>query len=147
MTGPGPYYRPGGWGQPPPPPNRHRWLIVGIGVAFVAVAAGILLLAVYNTPSARGHPGYPYGFGLFGGVFFLFFLLLVLFVIVRVVFWSTRAARYGGGYGGGYGRGPGPGYYGANRPAMIARMRYARGEITREQYDQIMQDLHRPPPP
>jgi uncharacterized membrane protein len=28
---------------------------------------------------------------------------------------------------------------------MIARMRYARGEITKEQYDQIMKDLGRRP--
>jgi uncharacterized membrane protein len=28
---------------------------------------------------------------------------------------------------------------------MVARMRYARGEITKEQFDQIMQDLRREP--
>jgi uncharacterized membrane protein len=140
MGGPGPYYQPGAW--PAPPARRRPWLFIGIAIAFVAVAALILIFVLYSASTAPAHSAYPYRFGLFGGVFFLFFILIVVFFIVRVAFWSSRASRYGGGYG----RGPGPGY-GRNRPAMVARMRYARGEITREQYDQIMTDLGRHPPP
>ena len=148
MAGPGPYYppgsppgyQPGAWG--PPPRRRRPWSIIGIAITFVVIAGLILLFALYNASAAPDHRYYPYGFGLFGGVFFLFFILLIVFFIVRVAFWSSRVGRYQGGYG----RGPSSGY-GPNRPAMIARMRYARGEITREQYDQLMQDLARRPPP
>ena len=140
MSDPGPYYRPYGYG-PRRPPRRFHWLPVIIGV--VLAGAALILLLVVFFPSAFGlsTPGYPYRFG-FGGIFIAFFLLLVVFFIVRVAFWSTRTSRYGRRYGGG---GPNNENAGMNRPAMIARMRYARGEITREQYDQIMRDLGRPP--
>ena len=137
MNDPGPYYRPNGMGGRERPPGIH-WLPIVIGVVLIAVAALILLVLLY--PASFGVAAPSYRFGLFGGFFFIFFILIVLFFIVRVAFWSTRASRYGRRYG--YGQGGG---YGANRPAMIARMRYARGEITREQYDQIMKDLGRPP--
>jgi putative membrane protein len=130
----------------PPPVRRVRWGILVVGIIFVALATLVLLVVLYPSWFGLGSSTYP-RFGLFGGAFLLFFLLIVGFFIVRVAFWSTRASRYGGG-GGGYGRyGGGPGM-GANRPLYVARMRYARGEITKEQYDQIVQDLgHRPGPP
>jgi uncharacterized membrane protein len=139
MTAGSPYYRPAGT-PTGPPPRRYPWLPIAVGVAFVAAAA--VLLAILLDPSAfgLGSPGTAYRTGPFGGAFLVFFVLIVGFFIVRVLFWSTRASRYQGGYGSGRGRG-----YGGNRPAMVARMRYARGEITREQYNQIMQDLGRPP--
>ena len=139
MNDPGPYYRPPGMGYRPPP-RRIHWLPIVIGVVFVAVAALILLMLVYPASFGLTAPTSPYGFGRFGGVFALFFILIVVFFIVRVAFWSTRASRYGRRYDPDRSGGNGP-----NRPAMIARMRYARGEITREQYDQIMKDLGRHP--
>jgi uncharacterized membrane protein len=137
MNDPGPYYRPLGM-EGRPRPRRIRWLPIVIGLVFAAFATLILLILLY--PSSFGLAPSPYRFGLFGGVFFFFFILIVVFFIVRVLFWSTRVSRYGRRYG----SGP-SGEYGPNRPAMVARMRYARGEITREQYDQIMQDLARRP--
>jgi len=139
MNGPVPYGQPLGQNVP----RRRsglRWVVVGIAVVFIDIAT--LLLVIFLYPSAFGlaQPSNPYRFGPFGGFFLVFFILIVAFFIVRVLFWSMRARRYGAGGGSGYGRG-----YGANRPAMIARMRYARGEITREQYDRIMQDLGRRP--
>lgn len=142
MSGPGPYYQPPGLGVPRP--SRFRWLPVIIGVVFAGVAAVLILLLLYPGAFGVSSSSGPYRSYPFGGVFVAFFVLLIAFFIVRVAFWSTRASRYGGRrYGG---RGPGP-YSGANRPEMIARMRYARGEITREQYEQIMRDLGRPPGP
>ncbi|MCI4360731.1 MAG: hypothetical protein L3J91_03435 [Thermoplasmata archaeon] len=140
MVGPNPYYRPPGWAPRPPP--RARWWIIGVAIAFVAVAAVVLVLFLLSSAPSPGHPAYPYRVGYFGGFFFLFFLLIVAFFIVRVVLWSTRASRSYGRYGGGA-----PPGYGPDRPAMVARLRYARGEITREQYDQIMDGLGRSPPP
>ncbi len=142
MAAPPPYYRPGGLGYGYAPPRRRiRWVPIVIAGLFVVVALILLLVLLYPASfgistgsSARYYP--------FGGVLFLFFILIIGFFIVRVAFWGTRMSRYQQRYGRGNG-----GNYGMNRPAMVARMRYARGEITREQYDQIMQDLQRPPGP
>jgi uncharacterized membrane protein len=129
-----------------PPPRRVHWLPIVLGVVLAGVALLLLLVLLYPSAFGFSSSSYPDRFG-FGGIFIAFFILLVVFFIVRVAFWSTRASRYGRGYGGygGYGGGGPGGGYGANRPAMIARMRYARGEITKEQYDQIMKDLGRRP--
>ena len=140
MSG-GPYYQPAGM-RPYPPPRRVHWLPIIIGVVLAGVALVLLLVLLYPSAFGVSYPASPYRFG-FGGIFIAFFTLLVIFFVVRVAFWSTRTSRYNRRYGGN-GGGPG-GNYGANRPAMVARMRYARGEITREQYDQIMKDLGRPP--
>jgi len=136
-----PYYQPSG----PYPPDRPRpvhWLPIVIAAIFVAIA--LLFLAIIVAPGLFGlsSPTYSSRYGVFGGFFGLFFVLIIGFFIVRVVFWSTRTNRYGGRnrYGS-------PGGYGPNRPLMVARMRYARGEITSEQYHQIVQDLNRPPGP
>lgn len=141
MSGPSPYYRPAGMGYPSPPPRTH-WLPVIIGGVLAAVAIVLLLILLYPTafglPAPSGSDRYAWG----GGIFLAFFVVLILFFVVRVAFWSSRMSRYRNRYQGGP-----PGGYGANRPEMVARMRYARGEITREQYEQIMRDLGRPPGP
>ncbi len=133
MNGPGSYYRMPG-ADPRDRLRRLRRTILVVTAAFVLGAALVLLVLLDPTLFGLAAPTYPYRFGVFGGVFFVFFILIVGFFIVRVLFWSSRAARYGGRGGSG-----------PNRPAMIARMRYARGEISREQYEQIMQDLGRRP--
>jgi uncharacterized membrane protein len=139
MSDPGPYYRPPGAAYEPRS-RGIRWIPIVIGVVLAGVAALILLVLLYPSAFGLASPSSPYRYGLFGGVFFFFFLLIIIFFIVRVAFWSTRASGYGRRY-----RQYPNGGYGPNRPAMIARMRYARGEITREQYEQIMQDLNRKP--
>jgi uncharacterized membrane protein len=139
MSDPGPYYRPPGMGYRPPP-RRIHWLPIVIGAVFVAVATLILLILLYPALFGIAPSTSPYRIGPFGGVFVLFFILIVVFFIVRVAFWSTRTSRYGRRYDRDRSGG-----YGPNRPAMVARMRYARGEISREQYDQIMKDLGGPP--
>jgi len=125
-------------GYPRRPPRIH-WFPIIIGVVFAVVAIILLLVLFFPTAFGLPAPTGPYRYGL-GGFFVFFFVIIVLFFIVRVAFWSTRASRYGRRYGGGP-----PREETMNRPAMIARMRYARGEITREQYDQIMRDLARRP--
>ena len=124
-----------------PTPNRIRWFPIIIGIVFAGVAAVILLLLIFPAAFGVASPSYSYRYGPFGGVLFLFFILIVAFFIVRVAFWSTRASLYGRRSGRNYANGG----YGPNRPVMVARMRYARGEISREQYDQIIQDLGRRP--
>lgn len=139
MSGPGPYYQPPGMGYGQRPRAVH-WLPIVIGVVLAAGAALLLLVLLYPASFGLAAPSSSYRFGYFGGVFVLFFILIVVFFVVRVAFWSTRASRYGRRYGS-----DPSGGYGPNRAVMVARMRYARGEITREQYEQIIQDLGRRP--
>jgi uncharacterized membrane protein len=131
-----PYYRPEGF-EPHHRARRLRWIVTVIAVVFVGLALLLLFVALYPASFGLSSSSGP-RFGAYGGFFLFFFILIVAFFMIRVVFWSARAGRRGGG------RGPGNG---PNRPAMVARMRYARGEITREQYQQIMQDLGRGPRP
>ena len=131
-----PFYRPEGF-EPHPRARRLRWIVVIIAAVLIGLALLLLVLALY--PASFGlAPSSGIRFGAFGGFFLFFFVLVLVFFMVRVLFWSTRAGRRGGGRRDGNG---------PNRPVMVARMRYARGEITREQYQQILQDLGRGPPP
>ena len=121
-----------------PYPRRRRppwiWISVGLGVALVALLVIVLVLRV------GAGPGYAPPFVLLGGLSLTFLMLWIVFAVVRIAFWSSRARhrRMAGGR-------PGPQY-----PAVrIVRERYARGEITREQYEQFLSDLLRresPPP-
>lgn len=99
------------------------------------VAAGAVLFVIALTPGSFGlRRGalFPPGGG-FLGVFLIFWGVLLL---VRVAWWTARRRAFGGR--------PGPGF----DPAVLAaRRRYASGEITREQYQQIVSDLRRPPGP
>ena len=104
----------------------------------------------------RGFYGNPGGVDWVGSVVMMFFGLLVLVGIVLLVVWLVRAlagdrmhAPYGHRRYGGPGpemRTGGPGY-GYGQPPRVdsamaaARERYARGEITAEQLDEITRNL------
>ena len=61
---------------------------------------------------------------LFGSIWFVVFWGLVLWVVLTLV-----------------GRAGGSGARGDDSPVEIARRRYARGDITREEFEQIRRDL------
>ena len=93
--------------------------------------------------------GYGRGFGLgydmmgagwLGGLVMLFFGLLVLAGLVLLVVWAVRAV--GGGNASSHG-GPGMPGDGRDEAIAIARRRLAAGEITAEQFDEIMRALGR----
>lgn len=111
-----------------------RWIFIGIAVAIIG--AGVVFLALSLDPSAFGlsyRSFFPFGGG-FLGLFLIFWGALLL---VRIAL-RTSGRRYGGG--------PGRGM--RFDPAIAeARRRYARGEITREQFEQLVTDLRRPPGP
>jgi uncharacterized membrane protein len=107
--------------EPKPPSRALGWLLalpLGLVIGFV-----ITLLLV-----ASGH----YFFGEFVVIF------LAVFVVVFLVRFQYRQSRRN--------------YWRermqANAPARILRQRYARGEISREQFQQMMRDLRegRQPP-
>jgi putative membrane protein len=111
----------------------HRAILV-VAVVFVALALGLLvhvLFVEFGTASSPSRNGVPF-FGL--GVLGVLLILMIGFWCLRIALWSTRGPR---GYGGG-GRHPAH----QHSPAIaIARQRYARGEITREQFQQIVDDI------
>jgi len=82
--------------------------------------------------------GYDMMGGWLGGLLMLFFGLLVLAGIVLLVVWAIRAAT---------GHAPSatgpahPGAAGQDEAIAIAKRRFATGEITKEQYDEIMRAL------
>jgi uncharacterized membrane protein len=123
-----------GYGGPRPGGRPARfWILLCVGLAMMAILVTFAVLLWTGTISygtgARPYPVY------WGGFFLIFILLWVSFFIIRMAFWSSRGYRgFQGRRGQGTGRDP---------AVMAARQRYARGEITREQYDQIMTDLGR----
>ena len=121
------------YGGPPGTRRRSvRWIVLGVGLAILAVLVVVLLLLVTGTVTLAGGGPRPV-FGFWGGFLLLFLIVWVSFFVLRMAIWTGR------GRGGYYGRTGRP-----RDPAiMVARQRYARGEITREQYDQIMTDLTR----
>jgi putative membrane protein len=114
--------------------NPGHYILWGI-VAFVIVA--IALVAIFHyvvSPVMMPVRGYYYGdfwpFFPLGIVGFFIFLFLI-FGVLRWVFWGWGWRRWGyGGYGG---------YYAD--PKQILKRRYARGEITKDQFEQMMRDL------
>jgi putative membrane protein len=126
----------GGYGMGPRPRRSRAWIFAAVALAAVAVVGVLVLLYLDGAFGPAPYGGRPY-FGLFGGFFLLVIIVWLAFFLLRISFWGARTqGRYGGGGYGGPRRGPDP-------AVVIARQRYARGEITREQFDQIMTDLGR----
>ena len=74
------------------------------------------------------------GMGLFGGLIGLIFNVAIIIGIVILVVWAVR--RFTSGTAN-WNQTPG-----GQTPREILQARYARGEITRDQYQQILQDLN-----
>ena len=67
--------------------------------------------------------------GIVGSIMMLVFWALVIAGVVLLIRWLASQGRQGGGAGGGRG------------PLDILKERYAKGEITREQFEQMRRDL------
>lgn len=70
--------------------------------------------------------------GLIGGIIGLVFNLAVVVGIVVLVVWAVKRFTSGTTFNTGSG---------AQSPREILQARYARGEITRDQYQQMLQDI------
>jgi putative membrane protein len=119
-----------GLSQTRPRRGMMGWVIGGLVI--------LLLAGLFVAPFLSGFPAAPYGYYpfpfFFPFGFFIFFFLI--FFVVRGLFWG-----WGWGWRGGYSRGywHNWGYYGD--ATEILKQRYARGEITKDQFDQMMRDL------
>jgi putative membrane protein len=116
-------------------------------VAIVAVAVVVVLLAlvaalgVYG-PGMMGYGMYGYrAFPLWGGLAMMFFMLLFWLAIIAAIAWlGAWLFRQG--------RLAPPGPEAARPTALdILSERYARGEISREQYEQMRRDIEGGQPP
>src|SRR5713101_429052 len=110
---------------------KHTRRIIAVGlvsiIAVIAVLGALSLLIGISRPTGVGY--YPFrffGFGWIGAIF----AFLFIFWIGRWIFWGWgwHSSRRYWGY--------------QDQSYYIIRERYARGEITKDQYDQMMRDLH-----
>jgi putative membrane protein len=116
-----------------------------IAIIAFAIAAAVILMAVlayFGSRNAYGYNGY-YG-GMMGGsggfgMLFMIPIGLIVLLIIGYVIW--RGCGWGGGScGGGH-----TGHYSSNgnreNALEIIRQRYARGEISKEQFEQMKKDV------
>jgi uncharacterized membrane protein len=82
-------------------------------------------------------------------VIFALLLVLILLAIAQIALILMRRRRFGRHFGRGMHGPPGPGGppWGRPDPLSIARTRYARGEIGRDEYVQLEHDLGGAPEP
>jgi putative membrane protein len=103
------------------------WGLVGLIILVgVSIAASLIFFASRSSGSIYPpFPFFPFHLGLLGAIFLIF----IIFVVARLLFWPWR--RYN------------PNSYPQDRSDAreILRERYAKGEITKEQFEQMMQDL------
>jgi uncharacterized membrane protein len=109
----------------------HAWAFVAIGLILVLLGVA-LFSGFFLLPRLAPAPGYYYPFYFPFGFLWLFLGFFLVFGLVRLLLWPWRW----GGYGRGYRR-----RYGYDDSYRILRERYARGEITKEQLDQMTRDL------
>jgi len=102
--------------------DGQRWALI-CGSIFLAIIAIIVTANLVFWPVGY-YPWYPFGFGWIWIPFTLFFLFFAL----RWFFWPWRW---------GYQRG----HLTGDDAYYILRERLARGEITREQFEQMSRDL------
>jgi putative membrane protein len=118
--------------------RRARGLIAwGVFGLIILVAISIIASLLFFGPRSSGtfYPFFPafffpFHFGWLGGIF----IILVFFLIARWIFlpWrngSTSSSHWQ--------------YHGDNSARNILKERYAKGEITKEQFEQMMLDLKR----
>ncbi len=112
-----------------------RWIFGGILLLLVlGLFVAPLLFGGYYGMMRPYNYYYPHPF--FGWFFFpfgFFFLFFIVFGAFRWLFFPWRGRYRHGGWGYRWGEG--------DEAAEILRQRYAKGEITKEQFDQMMRDL------
>ncbi len=100
------------------------WVEIGIGAMFILIGLAVFIGVLYSVFTGRA---ISLGLGNMAGDLF------GLIILVFVFFWMSRWILFGGDRHMWHHRG--------GRSIDIARMRYARGEISRKEFEQIIKDL------
>ena len=107
--------------------NPGYFILFTLIVLAVIVIGAFALFHYLVPPPAQG---YYFGYWPFFplGMLGFFIVLFLIFGVLRWAFWGWGWRH--GGYGGSYAD-----------PKQILKRRYARGDITKEQFEQMMRDL------
>lgn len=99
-----------------------KWIMLAFGM--VCVVIGIIVVGFLLRSFIFG--SMPTSFGWIWTLLGIFFFLWILSWIFRLVMWHSHGGRMRG-----------------DRATEILRRRYARGDITKAQFDKMMQDLQK----
>jgi putative membrane protein len=110
------------------------WIVIAVVVGVVLLGGVGMMSFGFMYPGMMGYGGYGYdhGYGMFPwwGIVMMLFWLLVIGGVIALVVWAVRNWR-------------------PSREATVGpsdaletlKQRYARGEITKEEYDRMKHDL------
>jgi len=112
--------------------NPARIFVIGLVVLFILIGIAAVIGAIMNPHSVidykGGRVGIAWGIvGTFIGLFFLFIFIWIIVRFTRSIGWMSRSYRYSS-------RNRWT-WWNHDDALEILRERYARGEITKEQYD------------
>src|SRR3989337_2567946 len=107
-----------------PDRSPRKWISAGLAVMFVLIGVATILSILLFRGTYPSMMGFRFGWFPIIGLFFLFIILKWIFFP-----WGWGYRRY-------YWRDE-------DRALQTIRERYAKGEITKEQYEQILKDLVR----
>jgi putative membrane protein len=117
------------------PPKDHghemRWMWYGLGAMFVLIGVAVFLGIFYTGASVQTtYPMimFPFDFGWVWNIVGILFFLWILSWVFGWGWWGSRGYRYRR-------------WYRYDDAYQILRERYAKGEITKEQFEQMMRDL------
>jgi hypothetical protein len=121
-------------------------IVIGVAIMLVLIGVATVIAALHFGTSSTLPPVFSAYFawipGVIAGIIGLIFVIILITWAFSWAFrpWGRpwRARRYAGW---GWGWWGGPGLWGDDSAVGIIRERYARGEITKEQFDQMMRDL------
>lgn len=109
-----------------------RWVWIGFGALclvfgslwfFSAFSRSRLYSGYYGMPMMRWGGGWGMGLGVIGVVFVCFLAMMIF----RNALWGSGGHRMG--------------HWQSDQAEEILRQRYARGDVTKEQFDQMLRDL------